>query len=45
MGRKSCTGVVNSDWLYTMELREAFQEDFDIPKGTHEMPGSLLLSN
>ena len=20
MGRKSCTGVVKSDWLYTMEL-------------------------
>ena len=34
---KSCTGVVKSDWLYTMELGEiksrgSFQKDFHMPK-------------
>ena len=32
LGRKSCTGVVKSDWLYTLELGEVKAEG-RTPKG------------
>ena len=42
MGRKSCTGVVKSDWLYIMQLKEvksrgSFQRDFHKLKKIHRI--------
>ena len=43
VGRKSCTGVVKSDWLYTTELggqvrkKGGFQKDFHMFKRTHKI--------
>ena len=39
MGRKSCTGVVNSDWLYTMELREASRRTLIYQRGLTRCQG------
>ena len=49
MGRKSCTGVVKSGSLYTMDLGEAkskggLQRDFDRLKKTPLSLEALLLS-
>ena len=48
MGRKSCTGVVKSDWLYTMELGEVksrggFLKGFAYTKEYSEITRSLAI--
>ena len=48
VGRKSCTGVVKSDWLYTLELGEVksrrnFLKGFPYAKEDSEITGGLAI--